>query len=143
MSRESFHEQLDRPEAIRGSSDRAFGFVIGGAALVVATYLWYRGSVHFAWAMVAAAVFLLASLARPALLSPLNRLWTSFGLLLAAVVSPLVLAILFYLCIAPTGLLLKALGKDVLRLKVDRSASSHWITRHPPGPAPDTLRDQF
>ncbi len=79
----------------------------------------------------------------PKLLAPLNHLWFKFGLLLHKIVNPVVLAIMFFLVITPIGLLMRALGKDPLRLRLDKAATSYWIDRTPPGPSPDTLGDQF
>ncbi len=79
----------------------------------------------------------------PSLLAPLNRVWTKFGLLLHKVVSPIVLGVMFYLVITPTGLLMRLFGKDPLRLKFDGTAKSYWIPREPPGPKPDSIKDQF
>lgn len=86
---------------------------------------------------------LVAAWLRPALLKPLNRLWFRFGLLLHAVVNPVVMALLFYGAVWPTGVIMRALGKDLLRLRRERSIDSYWIVRNPPGPRPETMRDQF
>jgi len=88
------------------------------------------------------AVFAVAMLA-PTLLAPLNRLWTRFGLLLHRIVSPVVLGIMFFLVVTPMGLLMRAFGKDPLRLRFEKDLPSYWINRNPPGPAPDTLDHQF
>ena len=58
-------------------------------------------------------------------------------------ISPLVLALLFYCTVTPIGLLMRAAGKDPLRMRKAPSATSYWISREPPGPAPDTMRNQF
>jgi hypothetical protein len=93
--------------------------------------------------MVVGAAFLAAALLRPAVLAPLNRVWTRFGLLLHRIVSPVVLGIMFFVVITPMGLIMRALGKDPLRLRLEREARSYWIERRPPGPPPDTLNNQF
>lgn len=95
------------------------------------------------WALILAGVFLLLSLLLPASLAPLNRLWTKFGMLLHHIVSPLALGILFFLVVTPIALIMRIFGKDPLRLRLDRSASSYWIERTPPGPAADSLKNQF
>lgn len=79
----------------------------------------------------------------PKLLGPLNRAWTKLGLLMFMVISPVVLGFLFYLCIMPTGITLRLLGKDLLSLKLNPKAKSYWIARAPPGPKPDSLANQF
>jgi len=53
------------------------------------------------------------------------------------------MALLYYVSVVPTGLIMRALGKDLLRLKLDRTAESYWIAREPPGPAPESMKDQF
>lgn len=80
---------------------------------------------------------------KPALLRPLNRLWLRLGLLLHKVMNPLLMAVMFYLVILPTSLLMRIFHKDPLRMKYDPHAATYWIERRPPGPAPDTMRNQF
>jgi hypothetical protein len=58
-------------------------------------------------------------------------------------VTPAVMALVFYSTVTPVALVLRLLGKDLLSLQIDRTASTYWIERRPPGPAPDTLRQQF
>ena len=65
----------------------------------------------------------------PAALAPLNRVWTRFGLLLHRIVSPVVLGVMFFVVVTPMGLVMRALGKDPLRLRFDREARSYWIDR--------------
>jgi len=65
------------------------------------------------------------------------------GDILHRIASPIALAILFYGVVTPTGLLMRLFGKDPLRLRFDREAKSYWIAREPPGPAPESLKDQF
>ena len=137
------HESYDRDEAPRASSNRAFGLVFAAVFLIVAVIPWVFGGTMRVWSVVVAAAFLGVALLAPGLLAPLNRLWTRFGLLLHHLVSPIVLGVMFYLVVTPTGLLMRALGKDPLRLRLDRSARTYWIDRTPPGPRPESLSDQF
>lgn len=139
------HENFSREETIEGSSDRAFGVVMALFFLVVGLFPlihWSAPSVRW-WSIVIGAVFGLFAWLRPATLAPLNRLWLRFGLLLAKIVSPVVLALLYYCTVTPIGLLMRAAGKDPLRTRKTQSANSYWISREPPGPAPDTMRNQF
>ena len=95
------------------------------------------------WALAAAAVFCGLALLLSRALAPLNRLWSRFGLLLSKIVSPIVLALLYFLTVVPVGLLMRLSGKDPLRLRFDPKAESYWIPRTPPGPAPDSMKNQF
>jgi large-conductance mechanosensitive channel len=79
----------------------------------------------------------------PTALKPLNRMWFQFGLLLHKVVNPIVMAFVFFGAVLPTGFVMRSLGKDPMRLKYQPDANSYWIERRPPGPAPESLKDQF
>jgi hypothetical protein len=139
----STHEAFERDEEIVAGSDRSFGFVMAAAfAVVTALNFWHAGRI-WPWTAVLAVNFLIAALLRPAVLNPLNRVWLKFGLLLHKVVNPVIMALLFYGTVLPTGLLMRAMGKDLLRLKREPDAPSYWIVRTPPGPAPETMKDQF
>jgi len=95
------------------------------------------------WASAVAAGFALVALLAPRLLRPLNQAWFRFGMLLHRVVSPLVMGLLFFVTVTPIGLLMRLTGKDPLRLRFDPAADSYWIDREPPGPPPDSMRNQF
>ena len=73
----------------------------------------------------------------------MNWLWFRFGLLLHSVVNPVIMGVVFYVAVLPTGLVMRALGKDLLRLKFEPDRDTYWIARQPPGPAPETMKDQF
>ena len=137
------HESFDRDEAVRGPSDRNFGLVFAVVFAVIGLLPWVFGRPVRTWGIVAAALFLAVALVAPRILAPLNKLWLKLGLLLHRVVSPIVLGIMFFLVITPMGLLMKVFGKDPLRLRFDRGASTYWIAREPPGPPPDSFSDQF
>lgn len=137
------HEGFARSETVKGSSDRGFGYVFAAVFAIVALWpLTGEGSVRL-WSLAIAGAFLAAALVRPSLLAPLNRVWTRFGLLLHKIVNPLVMGLVFYTAVMPTALVMRALGKDPLRRKLDRAAPSYWILREPPGPAPETIKHQF
>ena len=137
------HEFQDREGSVKLSSERSFGIVFACCFLFLgALSLWRARTGWQLWFSLAALLALLAY-AAPGLLAPLNRLWATFGRLLHAIASPLVLGILFYGCITPIGLLMRLAGKDPMRRKFEPAAKSYWIVREPPGPAPETFRNQF
>ena len=138
------HEHTPRHTSqLQSSSDRSFGFVFAAVFLIVALYpLLHAGGIRI-WAAIVSGLFLLLAALVPTILAPANRAWTKFGLLLHNIVSPLALGILFFLVVTPTGLLMRLFGKDPLRLRFDPAATSYWIKRDPPGPAADSLNNQF
>lgn len=137
------HETYERNDAITGSTNRAFGFVFTVVFAAIGAYPWLFGAAPRWWSFAVAALFLAASLLRPALLAPLNRLWTRFGALLHRIVSPIVLGFMFFAVITPMGWMRRLLVKDPLHLRFDRAGSSYWVARSPPGPPPDSLNNQF
>ena len=141
--RKELHEDFRRAERPAGGSNHGFGLVFATVfGLVGGWSLWQGGWSAPIWFGLAVTFLAFAMLA-PKYLAPLNRLWARFGLLLHAIVNPLVMGLLFFGTILPTGLLLRAFGKDVLRLRFDPAAASYWIPREPPGPAPDSMNRQF
>jgi hypothetical protein len=90
-----------------------------------------------------AAVFAALALLWMSALAPLNKLWTKLGILLFKIISPVVLALLFYVTVTPIAMLMRMLGKDPLRLRRDPNAASYWINRMPAGPTPESMKNQF
>ena len=139
---QSTHESFVREEGTSPGSDRTFGLVMAGAlGLLALLNFWHHGRL-WPWEMAIAALFLLAALLRPAMLHPFNRVWMKLGLLLHKIVNPIVMGLLFYGTIWPTGVIMRSRGRDLLRLKRELASDTYWIAR-PPGPAPETMRDQF
>jgi len=95
------------------------------------------------WALIVAACFLVPAILRPQSLAHLNRWWTRFGLLLGHIVSPVALAIVYYLAIVPVGLFMRLFGKDTLGLRFDSSASTYWVIRDPKARSDETMKNQF
>jgi Saxitoxin biosynthesis operon protein SxtJ len=137
------HELHARNEVAQCSSDRGFGYVFAGFSAFLAALSLYNGGTHWPYWLAAGVLFALVAFLHPGLLAPLNRLWAKLGLILFAVVSPVTLAIVYYGCITPIGWLMRLTGKDPLRLRFEPAAKSYWVSRQPPGPAPDSLMNQF
>ena len=137
------HERFDREEEIRSSSDRTFGMVFAVVFAMVALWPLVRGRPPRWWSLAIALVFVALALLRPRTLAPLNRAWLKVGLLMHAVVNPVVMALLFFGTVTPIAIVYRLLGKDPLRRSFDPSASTYWIDRRPPGPSPDTMPRQF
>jgi hypothetical protein len=79
---------------------------------------------------------------RPQLPGPIGRLWLACWDVLRVGLGSIGLAVLFYGVVAPFGLCVRLAGKDPLRLRHDRAATTYWMRRHPPGPAPETMTRQ-
>jgi hypothetical protein len=124
-------------------SDRSFGLTFVAVFGLVAVWLIWTGRPG-GLAFVSLSVATLAvTLVRASLLRPLNRVWMKLGALLHTIVSPIVLGAIYYVVIAPVGITMRLFGRDALNRRFVPAQRSYWIDREPPGPAPESLKDQF
>jgi len=137
------HETFTRTEVVRKTSDRSFGVVFAGLFAIIGLWPLLDGEGPRPWLLVTSVAFLVIAGIRPSMLAPFNRLWLKFGLLLDRVSNPVIMAFIFYLAVVPTALIVKLLGKDPLRRKLNKEAASYWIYREPPGPSPESMKNQF
>ena len=143
MAASNFHEDLARHGDEPRASERNLGVTFAVVLALIAALKFYRADGAAVYWLAAAAVFLACAFFWTAPLRPLNVVWHRLGLVLFAVVSPIVMGVVFYTTVAPIGLLMRGSGKDPLRLKFDPAARSYWIERDPPGPAGEQMKNQF
>lgn len=125
------------------SSERNFGIIFAIVfGLVAFGPLYHGGNIRY-WAIVVSFATVVCAFTAPWLLRPLNKLWFKIGLLLHHIVNPVVMSILFYGAVVPMALLLRVMKKDILRLKMDNSATTYWIHRADSAPTPGNMTKQF
>ena len=139
----AFHEDLRRCDTVDVGSDRSFGIVFAVVFAVIGFFPLVGDGEARIWALVLAGGILLAAVAAPGFLHPANRLWFRFGRLLHRIVTPLILGFIFFSTVTPTGWLMRLFGNDPMNLRFEPETPSYWIRRDPPGPAPDTMKNQF
>jgi len=110
------------------NSNRNFGILFFIVFLIYALWPLLNNNHLKLWSLITAIVFLLLGFFIPKSLEPLNKTWIKFGELLGRVISPVVMAIIFFAIVTPTGLLMRLMGKDLLKLKFSKN-SSYWIKR--------------
>jgi hypothetical protein len=128
-------------EVVPGS-ERSFGLVLAAGFTIIGCVPLLHGHSLRLWALALAVVLFSAAILFPRILSPLNRLWFRFGLLLHSIVTPVMMAVVFYCAVFPMAVVLRARGRDLLRLKSEPAAETYWISR-PPGPARGSMAKQF
>tara|TARA_B100000809_G_C14609444_1_gene340543 strand:- start:22 stop:438 length:417 start_codon:yes stop_codon:yes gene_type:complete len=137
------HENLDKEEEVKVSSDRSFGIVFTLVFLAMGVWVVSGGQSKGWLFFVSAALFLVVAIARPSILGPLNRAWAKLGLLLGQVFNPILLGVVFFLVVTPMAVIRKLLGKDSLHLKSKSNLESYWIDRSPAGPKFGSMTKQF
>ena len=83
------------------------------------------------WSLIVALIFLISGLLNFRILSPLNKIWFKFGILLGSFVSPIIMGIVFFVIVTPTALVMKVLGKNLLNLK-RKNKKTYWIEKTGP-----------
>ena len=124
---------------IRISSNRSFGIVFFTVFFIVSIYPIFKGGDLRIWSLIISIIFLILGLLNSKTLTPLNKIWFKFGVLLGNIISPIVMGIVFFIVVTPISLLMKALGKDVLNLKKNTN-KSYWIEKTGPK---SKMKDQF
>lgn len=125
------------------TSDRNFGWFFAALFAALGGWLLWTRSSWAAGSLVVAAILALLAAFVPGVLAPANRGWHALGLLLARIVNPIVLGILFFGVITPMGWLMRAFGKRPLSLEFEPQAATYWVERNPRGPAPASMKDPF
>ena len=126
-------------QKIKTSSNKSFGIVFFIVFLIIALYPMIKDGDIRLWSLILSLIFLILGLINSIILTPLNRLWFKFGIFLGKIVSPIILGIIFFLVVTPTGILLRLFGKDVINLKYNKN-NSYWIKKTGPK---SKMKDQF
>jgi hypothetical protein len=124
-------------------TNKKFGFFFTCVFALLAVYFHFKLNTFLSIIfLLSSALFLVLSIIAPSSLNSLNKAWYLLGLLLGRIVSPIILGIIFFLLITPTAIVMRLAGRDELRIK-KRLSKSYWITRVPPGPDPESFKNQF
>jgi len=121
---------------------RKFGLLVGGVFTVLGILFWARGKAHYPYFLAPGAALVALGSVVPRVLKPVYIGWMTIAIVLGFVISNIILTVFFFLVIMPIGLLARVFGKDFLGLRLDRNASSYWISR-PRTPSKADFERQF
>ena len=124
---------------VKIGSNRSFGIVFFTVFLVIAIYPLINNGELKLWSLIISLIFLFLGLINSKILNPLNKIWFRFGIFLGKVISPLIMGVIFFLVVTPTGLLMRLLNKDLLNLKFKKT-STYWIEKNQPK---SKMKNQF
>ena len=124
---------------IKLPSNRSFGLLFFIVFLVISIWpLSYNGEIRII-SLIISIIFLILGLINSNILKPLNFIWMKFGMLLGRIISPVILGIIFFFVVTPTGLIMRLLGKDLLNFKYNNH-KSYWIEKDGPK---SKMKNQF
>ena len=124
---------------IKKSSNKNFGIVFFVFFFLIGFWPLLNDQSYRLWAIIISFIFLILGLINSKFLTPLNILWFKFGLFLGKIVSPIVMGIIFFVVVTPTGVLMRMMNKDPLNLKFNNN-KSYWIKKNEPK---SKMKDQF
>ena len=113
---------------IKLPTNRNFGIVFAVVFLIISFWPLLNGDAIRNWSLLVSIIFFILALINSKILTPLNKIWFKFGIFLGKIVSPIVMSIIFFLVITPTGFFMKLIGKDLLRLK-KKDRDTYWINK--------------
>ena len=139
----STHESYKNHDEVKTASERSFGYVFSIVFALVGLFPLLSDNGFRLWAIAISLCFFLIALVQPKLLKPLNWLWMKIGFLLHFIVTPIVMGIIFFLTVLPTGLIRRMAGKDSMDMKWDKETKTYWVKRESGEPTPDSMKNQF
>ena len=113
---------------IKLPTNRNFGIVFFIVFLLIALWPLIKENEIRIWSLILSLVFFVLGLLNSKLLTPLNKIWFKIGILLGNFIAPIVMGIVFFLVITPTGIIMRLLGKNLLNLK-NNNCSTYWINK--------------
>ena len=109
-------------------SNKSFGIVFFIVFLAIALWPLISDNDVRIWSLIISLIFLVLGLINSNFLSPLNKLWFKFGILLGKFMSPIIMGTIFFIVVTPIGLIMRSFNKDLLNLKFNKN-KSYWIKK--------------
>ena len=113
---------------VKISSNRSFGIVFFVIFLIIAIFPLLKSNEIKYWSLIISIIFLFLGIINSSILTPLNKIWFKFGMLLGNIVSPIVMGLIFFVIVTPTSLIMRLIGKDLLNLKKNNK-NTYWIEK--------------
>ena len=115
-------------ENIKIGSNRSFGIVFFVVFLFIGLWPILTDNQLRIWSIVISLIFLILGVFNSKILTPLNKVWFRFGIFLGNFVAPIIMGIVFFLVVTPTGLIMKLFRKDLINLRKNNS-DTYWIEK--------------
>tara|TARA_Y100000590_G_scaffold242571_1_gene272610 strand:- start:615 stop:1007 length:393 start_codon:yes stop_codon:yes gene_type:complete len=113
---------------IKMSSNRSFGILFFIVFVIIGLWPLLNDADIRIWSILLSLVFLILGIFNSKILTPFNRIWVRFGIILGTIIAPFVMGLVFFIVITPIGIIMRLLGKDLLNIKYSNKIS-YWIKR--------------
>ena len=125
---------------IKIGSNRSFGITFFIVFFLIGIWPLINNNEIRIWFILISLIFLVLGSINSKYLAPVNKLWYKLGILLSTFFSPIIMGLVFFVIVTPTGLIIRILGKDVLKRKFIKNKTSYWIYRDK---SKSSLKNQF
>ena len=123
---------------IKIGSNRSFGLVFFVIFLIISIWPLLDNQDIRIWSLIVSLIFLILGILNSNILKPFNKIWFKFGMFLGGIVSPIVMSLVFFLVVTPTGFLMRLFNKDLLKLKKNKN-NTYWLAKN----YKSNMKDQF
>ena len=123
---------------IKISSNRSFGLLFFAIFLIISFWPLLDDKDIRIWSLIISLIFLILGILNSNTLKPLNKIWFKFGMFLGKIISPIIIGLVYFLVVTPTGFIMRFLGKDLLKLKKNKN-NTYWLAKN----YKSNMKDQF
>jgi hypothetical protein len=101
-------------------TNKNFGLVFSAFFLFIYFYIFLAKDLNLLILLFISVIFLILGVLNSIILKPLN--------ILSIIISPLILAFVFYIIVTPIGFIKRLFTKNYLDINYDRNKKSYWIS---------------
>jgi len=121
------------------STNRNFGIVFFIVFLLIGLWPLLSAEEIRLWSLIISTIFLVLGIFNSKILTPLNKIWFKFGILLGNIIAPIIMGTMFFFVVTPISIIMKLIGKDLINLKKNNE-KTYWIEKKD---IKSSMRNQF
>ena len=111
------------------ASNRSFGLLFFIVFLIIALWPLLNSESYRLWALIISIIFLILGVIDSRILNPFQIAWIKLGEFLGKIIAPIVMFLVFFTILTLTGIILRLFGKDLLKIKKNKTCKSYWVDR--------------
>ena len=112
----------------KDKKNKQFGYLFCAVFSFIAIFNFFNSNKINYILILLSIIFLIITIVKPMLFDGISNIWIKFGELLGVFISPIVMALIFFLFLTPLSFIVRLIGKDLLNTKFSKQ-KSYWIKR--------------